>query len=80
MTKGSPDKAAMTCLLHAAKELFRVQCRACSGYGHTHKFCSTLPRVRTAIGPNMQLTKWLNSSLERHYVNMRGDVPASDNL
>ena len=45
------DSAAVTAnayFLGKARELFKVQCRVCYGYGHTKDYCSTLPRLKAA--------------------------------
>lgn len=66
--------AALECFLEEAADLYKVQCRACSGYGHTAEYCPTLPRLQAAIGANPTVKCWLGRAVKRPYKNVRVGV------
>lgn len=78
--KGGPVAAANANFLNQVAELHKVQCRACSGYGHTAKYCASLPRVKAAMGSNPVANGWLSRALDRSYPNSRPGVAAPDKL
>ena len=67
-------KAALDHFLAEAGELYKVQCRVCSGYGHSKDYCTTQPRLKLALGPNPTVNSWLNRAQERTYANVRPGV------
>ena len=66
--------AALESFLEEAADLYKVQCRACSGYGHTVEYCPTLPRLQVAIGANPTVKCWLGRAVKRPYKNVRVGV------
>lgn len=76
--KTSNAVAANTNFLNQMKELHKVQCRCCSGYGHTSKYCTTLPRVKAAMGPNPVTNGWLSRAIERAYPKIRPGIAPVD--
>ena len=67
-------KAALEGFLLDAADLYKVQCRACSGYGHTSEYCPTLPRLNVAIGANPTVKCWLGRAVKRPYKHVRAGV------
>jgi len=78
--KDGPVGVANANFLNQVAELHKVQCRACSGYGHTAKFCASLPRIKAAMGSNPVSNGWLSRALERSYPNSRPGVGSPDKL
>ena len=73
-------QAALDHFLEEAKELYKVQCRVCSGYGHTKDYCTTLPRLKLAMGPNPTVNSWLNRAQDRTYTNVRPGIEKANHL
>lgn len=67
-------KAALDHFMLEANELYKIQCRVCSGYGHTSEYCTTLPRLQAALGLNPTVNSWLSRATKRTYTNVRPGV------
>ena len=54
-TQGHRLSAAKHLLVAEINILGHTNCRACSGWGHTHKVCPTSPRVTQIAGSNITM-------------------------
>ena len=66
-----PAIAAIEVFLSNAHELYKVKCNVCNGWGHSAKFCTTWPRVKTAAGANKHVQSWLKSASSRVYKDVK---------
>lgn len=64
--------------LNHADILFGVQCKVCMGYGHSDRYCPTLPRLKAVVGPNATVNNWLNLALKKSQKSLRADGRVAD--
>ena len=66
-------RAATKVFLSNAFELFKIKCNTCNGFGHSAKFCTTWPRLKTAGGVNKHVQGWLKKAKDRCYKDIKPD-------